>query len=471
MPPIRRSRCAALLCLFLSACHSGRVESTDDSEGDRVTSAEHGEDVDAANPLRLQPMPGQNVIVIQMDTLRADHLPHYGYARDTAPGLGALPLLAVTGERPSAGWTLPSSASLLTGLSPQHHQLVFFYEKHTPNGPLLGVSFPERLQDEGYATGLFSGNDVVSEYTGLDAGFDTSVIRMKSTPDSGANGGGTLATLGEDALDWIDGLPDGQPFHAHLQPMNMHQPLVIADADLAMFRSTAPTIPKGAAGGYQYADFITAHLAATDPPAKAALHQSLVDIYDAALFGLDRETTDFLSALDSRGLLSNTTVVFTADHGETLDDEFNGYWGHGEDLREELTRIPLLILQPGAPGGAATCVSSNADLWPTLWGAMDLEPPTGLDGVDLADGCRLQAGSSRFSEEGVTHAAAGSEVGKIAVHCEAATALGTDVGPGADVSEQTSSAEVNEGDVLVASVRGDLDEIQSLLGGPACPFE
>lgn len=432
------------------------------------------EPVATTEVLQLRPMAAQNVIVIQVDTLRSDHLPAYGYTRQTTPRIQDLSWLVVTGLRTTAGWTLPSSASLMTGLSPQRHLLTFFYEKHVPNGPLQGLTFQERLQGEGYATGLYSGNDVVSEYTGLDVGFDQVVIRMKSTPGSGVNGGGSMETLAADALAWIDTLPAGQPFHAHLQPMNLHQPIAVSQADLAMFRSDALTFPMGEFSAYEYADFYSTYRNAISTADKAALHQSLLDVYDAALYGLDREIAIFIAGLEARGLLANTTIVLTADHGETLNDEYNGYWGHSTDLREELTRAPFLVLQPGGPLGAAgavECVASTTDVWPTLWGAMGLVPVVDIDGADLAKGCRAQADSNRFSFEGVTDASAGNEIGKIAVNCSSGRALGTNVGADADLMEQTPASAVNSGDLLSARIRSVLDAIPASSGGLACPFE
>ncbi len=463
----RSSRLLVLLTLSAIGCQRSAPQ-TDDSAVD--SSRDTSESVAPTDVLQLRPMAAQNVVVIQVDTLRADHLPFYGYARQTTPRLQSLPWLVVTGLRPTAGWTLPSSASLMTGLSPQRHLLTFFYAKHMPSGPMQGVTFQERLQGQGYATGLFSGNDVVSEYTGLDVGFDKVVVRMKSTPDSGVNGGGSMETIASDALAWVDTLPPGKPFHAHLQPMNLHQPVTVSQADLAVFRSSAPTFPLGDSGAYEYADFFSSYRAATSVE-KAELHQSLLDVYDAALYGLDREISIFIAGLDARGLLANTTIVLTADHGETLNDEYNGYWGHSTDLREELTRAPLLVLQPDGAAGTATCVASNTDVWPTLWGAMGQEPIADIDGVDLANGCRAQADSNRFSSEGVTDASAGNEMGKIAVNCAAGTALGTDVGADADRMEQTPASEVSSGAELSARIRTVLDAIPASSGGLPCPFE
>ena len=478
---LRASRTLGFLLalgVWASGCQRS-TPATEDSEGDSegdstpdsTLDSDSGDPVEPTSVLALRPMAGQNVVVIQIDTLRADHLPFYGYARQTTPRIQDLPWLVVTGLRPTAGWTLPSSASLMTGLSPQRHLLTFFYEKHVPSGPLQGVTFQERLQALGHATGLFSGNDVVSEYTGLDVGFDKVVIRMKSTPDSGVNGGGSMETIASDALAWIDTLPPGKPFHAHIQPMNLHQPVTVSQADLDEFRTGAPTFPMGDSGAYEYSDFFGAYRDASSSAEKAALNQSLLDVYDAALYGLDREIAIFIAGLDARGLRANTTIVITADHGETLNDEYNGYWGHSTDLREELTRAPFMVLQPDGEAGTTTCVSSGTDVWPTLWGAMGLEPVADIDGVDLAKGCRVQADSNRFSPEGVTDAAAGNEVGKIAVNCAAGRALGTNVGADADRMEQTPASDVNSGEALSAQIRSVLDAIPASSGGLACPFE
>lgn len=473
----------AILCGALAAS-SGCVHADGDSgrNDDSTSSIDSSPDsetvedtnvavVDADQPLQLLPMPGQNVVLLQVDTLRADHFGAYGYSRVTTPQLDALPWLAVTGERSTAPWTLPSTASQMTGLSPQHHELLFFYTGHAANGPLHGVTFQERLQDKGYQTGLFSGNDVVSDYNGVAIGFDTNVQLIKGTAGGGPNGGGSLAALGGEALTWIDSLPPGKPFYIHLQPMNMHQTLVVPDEDLALFSSPSFAIPKNPVGGYDDDDFLTAYLDAANSTERENVHQSVIDLYDGAMYGLDREAAEFIAGLDSRGLLANTTIVLTADHGETLDDERDMYWNHGGTLREELTRIPLLILQPGGAASAQTCVSSNVDLWPTLWGAMGYEALEGLDGVDLANGCRTEAQTNRFESDGVTDASAGNEVGKVSVNCAQGLALGTNRGEGADVAEATPASGVNGGAGLSVAVANQLGEIKLLLGGADCQFE
>lgn len=429
-----------------------------------------GGDTGAPGALHLPSLAGLNVIVIQVDTLRADHLPMYGYPRDTTPQLENHPWQVVVGERPTGPWTLPSSASFLTGLEPQHHLQLIYNQDHTTNAPLTAVTFPARLRDAGWDTALFSGNGVVSSYTGLDAGFEAVRFAFKGDPSGGPGGGGTMATLSASALAWLDQRVSVAPFMIHLQPMNMHQSLVIEEADLAAFRSERETVPKDQVGGYSYDAYANAYDHTSSDAAREALRLGLVDLYDAALLGLDREVARFLTELDGRGLLDRTVVVFTADHGETLDDTGRGAWGHGNSVREELTRVPWMVRVPGVSGSVTDCVSSNVDVWPTLWAAMGMPPLAGLDGVDLANGCRGEAASIHYEVEGLVEASVGNLRGKLAVACLRGSVAGTDVGSGADVTESTAVVDVAGGPFLLDGLHRHVDAFSEAVEGVDCRF-
>lgn len=457
-----------VLSLGCTAPPDSRVpdETGVDSAGD---SADSGQ-TDDPGALVLPSMAGLNVIVIQVDTLRADHLPAYGYDRDTTPELSRYPWHVITGTRPTGPWTLPSTASLLTGLFPQHHLQLIYNEDHTTNTPLTAPTYAQRLHEQGWESAMFSGNGVVSPYTGLESGFDTAVFALKGEADGGPNGGGTMGTLAASALEWLDQRVSTTPFLIHLQPMNMHQTLVVDQADIAAFRSERVNMPVDALGGYTYDGYSRAYDQAVTEEARAALHQSLLDVYDGAVRSVDRETSIFLDALDERGLLAHTVVVFTSDHGETLDDDGHGAWGHGNSVREELTRVPLMILQPGVPAAASTCVSSNADVWPTLWSALGLPPVDGLDGVDLALGCRSEADSLQYDVEGLVQASSGNERGKLAVRCLQGSVQGTNVGDGADVDEATAVADVQDGQALLTALHAYVDDLGATVDGVNCAF-
>jgi arylsulfatase A-like enzyme len=129
-----------------------------------------------------------------------------------------------------------------------------------------------------------------------------------------------------------------------------------------VFRDGRVSFPSDALGGYSFSQYSDAYRLAADDAAREEMRLGLVDVYDGALISIDREAAQFLDALQARGLLDHTVVVFTSDHGETLDEEGTGTWGHGNSLREELTRVPLMILQPGGEARTTECVGSNTDI-------------------------------------------------------------------------------------------------------------
>ncbi|WP_165066375.1 sulfatase [Paludisphaera rhizosphaerae] len=292
----------------------------------------------SATPAKGDP----NVVVIVLDTVRADSLTPYGSERDVTPNLARLAREGVLfrNARSTASWTLPAHASLFTGRFPS--------ELSVDVGRPLDGEFPtlaERLSARGFATAGFVANlENCNAWYGLDRGFDhyedfyendrvdareilrcSRLGRFTAASKWGAKlvrtafGPGSYqyrksaAMINRDALAWLDARPDdGRPFFMFLNYFDAHDPY-IPPADASRKFSAGTNAPR--------------------------------DAYDDCLAYLDGQIGRLLDDLDRRGLRDDTMIVVTADHGESFGE--HGLAGHGISLYRAETHIPLIVVAPG----------------------------------------------------------------------------------------------------------------------------
>ncbi len=283
-----------------------------------------------------------NVLLIVLDTVRADHMSLYGYPRATTPQLDAWARRGVTFDNAwtVSSWTLPAHASMLTGRPA--------YEHGADRGRGLDGRFPllsEFLRDRGYRTGGFVGNAIwlVPEY-GFDRGFARwrvySPWKIAARTVFGRRAYNILSDrlrlhhlpvrrmapeVNADFLDWLDNTPP-RPFFALLNYMDAHDPYWPPPPYDRKFQDPAPGKPE------RYKN-----------------RRLFVSAYDNLISYLDDHVDAMLRELEQRGLLSNTIVIITSDHGESLSD--HDQFQHGDSLYRELCRAPFIVLAPGAPAG------------------------------------------------------------------------------------------------------------------------
>lgn len=302
--------------------------------------------------------PRPNIVLVVVDTLRQDHLATYGYARDTAPFLGALARQGVVfdGLSPSS-WTKPATASLLTGLHPLRHQ-AFARRDRLPDGV---VTLAERLQRIGYRTVGASANGWVSPVFGFDRGFDTFLFRDNVR----------AVDLDRELVGQLAGLKP--PFFLYLHLIDPHLPY---DPPTAWDGGPLPERLRGRPLTLAEAD--ATHFRQRPPEVMARAR----DLYDGEIREADRGIETVVRWLDGRGLMKDTVLIATADHGEELGE--HGRMSHGQTLYQEVVRVPLIVHAPGRfRGGRRFGRASLLDVVPTLADLLDLRAP-GLDGVSLA---------------------------------------------------------------------------------------
>ncbi len=330
-----------------------------------------------------------NLLLVGVDTLRADHLGCLGCGSPTSPRLDRLAAQGtlfgdVTAPAP---WTLPSFAGALTGLLPGTHGAVLGGDARNmdrqPPQRLRGdvVTLAAHLRAQGYRTAAFYSNQFFA--FGLAESFDRHEYHNLAAGD--------LLRL---AREWIRRHAD-RPFFCFVLLNDPHEPTTPPAADLGPFLATAAAAgaATGAADLRRYArwgeDGGLALGAAPCPPdaaARRALALKLT-IYDATVHQVDREIGALQDDLQRRGLADSTLVSVFSDHGEEFLDhqEWSRRWdhdprglhgiGHGQSHFQELLHVPWLAWGPGVPAGVRrTEPVSLLDLAPTLLDWLGLPP-------------------------------------------------------------------------------------------------
>lgn len=278
--------------------------------------------------------PARNVVVLVIDTLRADKLrPFNPSSRVKTPAMdrfakeGAVFELAQSPEN----WTKPAVASILTGLHPQTHQ------QKTGDAALPGSAelLSEHLHAQGFATGSFIANGYVSDRFGFDQGWDdyTNYIREGKSTEA--------KDVFEEAGNWIES-HKAERFFAYVQTIDPHVPY---DPPGEYVRMYDPNAYDGQVKPRMTGDLLEKAkrrppqvvFDASDKRRIEALHDGEITQHDN-YFGL------FLDRLATLGLADDTLIVVTSDHGEEFDD--HGSWGHGHSIYQELLHVPLMVRLP-----------------------------------------------------------------------------------------------------------------------------
>ena len=325
-----------------------------------------------------------NVLWLVLDTVRADHMSVYGYEAPTTPFLEKLAQQCLVFERAVANgnWTLPCHASMFTGLPVRSHGFGL------PAGKLDSAfqTVAEVLRDNGYITGLFSNNELVAPKTALARGFQTAQVIAHIRGAQNCSLSSLLERYGiTPPVPWLD--PDygaaltqelikrwlnvhqDEPFFLFVNYMETHLPFRVPRRYREMFMS-----PEQMHRSYDMYRLVYGNIGTW-------LHiGALVDGYDhmpqfdrdvikrqyeSALCYLDDQVREMIDDISRRGLLDNTLVVITSDHGEYLDT--HQMWSHHFQLYQDVIHVPMLIREPGRRDARrVNTLVQLSDLYPTV---------------------------------------------------------------------------------------------------------
>jgi arylsulfatase A-like enzyme len=312
--------------------------------------------------LLLRKHPGRpNVVLVVIDALRADHLPFYGYPKETAPFLSKLAARGVVFEKAYAAssWTAPATASIFTGLYPFQHGVVmglFAQMKLLRRNPGIKINripekvttLPEVFRRGGYRTFGVSDNPNISERQGFEQGFN----KLASFTHKGAR------FTNQQVFDLEKEIRAGGPYFLYLHYNDVHMPYMIPLEE-----------------SEKIGDGLTDLKASYDKEI-AFVDSRLEELY--VKFGWSR----------------NTLIIVTSDHGEEMMEK--GIYGHGKSLYNTVIHVPLLFSWPDRKIFAAKRPAANVsslDIMPTLASLMRFRRVKGLAGVDLTPALEGKAGA------------------------------------------------------------------------------
>ncbi len=331
---------------------------------------------DPGRPDPGRPDPGASlpdILLVSIDTLRADHLASYGYGRDTGPTLSRI---AREGAQCSRSWsqsssTVPTHASMLTGLWPHQHR-TFAY----PEGlPPVAWTLMEHLGDQGYETlclasstrfhpgsGFFQGCDVAETFEAEDKNLRSGLVNQR-------------------VLDVLGGAQETRnrpPIFAFLHYFDAHEPYAPPEPWLSRWHPGLDRpLPE------ETSEFLQQHRAPEHRLSPEMLDY-LRGLYDGAISYQDAALEALLVGLESLGLSDDVLLLVTSDHGEEFKE--HGGLSHAVRLHEELVQVPLLVRWPGrvAAGTKVDRAVQTVDIFPTLVELAGLPVPEGLVGRSFA---------------------------------------------------------------------------------------
>jgi len=323
-----------------------------------------------------------NIVLVIVCTFVYDHLTPSGYERETTPFLDSLARRGAYFENAvsASSWTQPTVTSILTGLTPNVHQMTLYLktrdvaQRSTTPERLLSdeiVTLAECLKNAGYDTFGRINNVQAGHFFNIPQGFDDGET---------ANGKDTAAFL-RDWEDWLRARDSCRPFFALIMtrdPHSIYQPAyetyvrfnrsdgVVAQDDYASYpRSLHGEVGKLVSQGVP-----------------EDLQRKYVDLYDGELADLDAALAGIPGILENAGCADDTVLTIIGDHGERFFK--HGKIGHGWHLDEEIVHVPLIMTGPGvAAGRRIKDVVRSIDVYPTLADLAGATPPELLQGRSL----------------------------------------------------------------------------------------
>lgn len=302
-----------------------------------------------------------NIVLISIDTLRADRMSLYGYSRDTTPYLVELAEESIVFDTfiMNGGFTLPSHMSMMTSLLPTVHGIRPGNDRALPEAR---ITLAEQLRDAGYVTGAFVDAGYLRAHYGFYQGFDVY-----------DDNGGRFAEILPKAYQWLD-IHHDRPFFLFLHTFDVHSqwthlpydcpadyPKKYADQLDIEFDGR-----KNGKRGTAMLRWVNSQLEEGQNPLSADELAYISALYDGCINYVDEKIAEVVSTLHHYGIYDQTLIVITSDHGEEFLD--HGRMLHVQRGYEELVRIPLLIKLPDAAFGGTRISELTAmiDIMPTI---------------------------------------------------------------------------------------------------------
>jgi len=319
-----------------------------------------------------------NVVLITVDTLRADHLHCYGFPSQTSPSIDALAARSIVFERAIAasGCTGPSHASIMTSKYPRHHSMGY------SNGQrrLSAVqTIAQILRAAGYATATFVSNDVLARRSGFDQGFD---VYNDELPQAELNRPSVHERIAEQttqaALAWL--LTVGsRTFFLWVHYQDPHGPYTPPPPYRDKFHFPSEGQPELNVLSDESGFGGIPHYQGLEGLRRAGEYESR---YAGEIAYTDHWIGELLANVEAASGRRPLVILLTADHGESLGED-NFYFAHGHSTAPDLSHVPFILRVPGHPGERRRELVSHVDVMPTLLEAAGLPVPQEVDGIAL----------------------------------------------------------------------------------------
>lgn len=313
-----------------------------------------------------------NIILVSIDTLRADHLGCYGYSRPTSPNVDRFCTESVKYDQAiaQAPSTTPSHGSILTSMIPSSHGA--FRTRKRKLSPAV-LTMAEILQGEGFRTASFNGGAQLDAKFGFDRGFE---VYQSMTGDALDNDDFTLQV--DKGIDWIKQHRD-QRFFLFLHSYDIHHPYHPTPEDLTLFSASYSgplSIPINAT--------VLSKINHKELDMSEADRQFIIDAYDGEIKGMDAGFGRLLEFLAAAGLKDDTILIFTSDHGEEFGEHGKMGW-HSHTLFDELLHVPLIIRFPRGQfaGTSIPAQVRSIDILPTALELLGVKRDPSFQGLSL----------------------------------------------------------------------------------------
>jgi len=304
-----------------------------------------------------------SILLIVIDTLAADHMSCYGYERETTPYIDSL---ASSGKiwfnmQAQAPWTLPSMASILTGLTVKTHGCRHIGSTSYGVDPKL-PTLATILLEEGYRTAAFVNIGYLYEDTyGMSKDFE----HLYYNDD----GHGRARVTVDSLVAWLDGENCSEPFFVFFHLFDPHLPYDPPEGFDTCFE------PRGTSGITEW----EMNAIGEYPPQQVS---HLLNLYDGEIKWTDSQLGRLFSELRDRSLSDNLIIILAADHGEEFLQ--HGDWGHGSNLYQNSLHVPLIITGPGIREGTSDSVTvGQIDILPTILTFAGVPIPSRAEGLNL----------------------------------------------------------------------------------------
>lgn len=314
-----------------------------------------------------------NIILISIDTLRADHLGCYNYYRNTSPAVdkfredGVLFRHCIA-QSPS---TLTSHASILTSLIPSHHGAFYTRGQALPDNI---KTMAELLKEKGYRTISFNDGGQIAPQFGLNQGFD----KYESMSDKIKAEHLNFKRVVTKTMTWLDQNPD-EKFFLFLHTYETHHPYTPKKRQLKLFESNY----KGDLNWQITVEMIErinkGEIKLTDED-----KQHIINTYDAEIRSMDESFGLLIDYLKKKKLYDNTLIIFISDHGEEFGE--HGIWAmHSHTLFNDQLHVPLLIKLPGSKFASRKIdhLVRGIDILPTVMDLLGEKMSKDFEGVSL----------------------------------------------------------------------------------------